>query len=69
MQCYNAGLKISRLKLSNVAKRNNISMNDFARASRLSKPFVETLLKVSFAVGITMDELLRKLGGEEIDLR
>ena len=69
-------------------RRNRISMNDFAKASGLSKPYVSmleadknsksgkpikpsvaTLTKVSFAVGITMDELLRKLGDEEIDLR
>ena len=33
------------------------------------KPSIETLLKVSCAVGMTLDELLRKLGDEEIDLR
>lgn len=33
------------------------------------KPSVETLLKVSYAVGIPLGELLRKLGDEEIDLR
>lgn len=33
------------------------------------KPSVETLVKVSAAVGIPLDELLRKLGDEEIDLR
>ena len=30
---------------------------------------VETLLKVSFAVSMTLEELLRKLGDEEIVLR
>lgn len=33
------------------------------------KPSVDTLLKVSCAVGMPLDELLRKLGDEEIDLR
>lgn len=33
------------------------------------KPSVETLIKVSFAVGVSLEELLRKLGDEEIDLR
>lgn len=33
------------------------------------KPSVDTLMKVSFAVGITLEDLLRKLGDEEIDLR
>ena len=33
------------------------------------KPSVETLLKVSCVLGVTLEELLRKLGDEEIDLR
>ena len=33
------------------------------------KPSVDTLMKVSSAVGVTLDELLRKLGDEEIYLR
>lgn len=33
------------------------------------KPSVETLLKVSYAVGMPLGELLRKLGDEEISLR
>ena len=33
------------------------------------KPSVETVLKVSYAVGMPLDELLRKLGDEEMDLR
>ena len=32
-------------------------------------PSVETLLKVSVVIGIPLNKLLRKLNGEEIDLR
>lgn len=33
------------------------------------RPSVDTLMKVSFAVGMTLEELLRKLGDEEIALK
>ena len=40
-----------------------------SKSDKPIKPSVAKLTKVSFAVGIIMDELLRKLGDEEIDLR
>ena len=40
-----------------------------SKSGKPIKPSVAKLTKVSFAVGIIMDELLRKLGDEEIDLR
>ena len=49
-----------------------VSMLEANKNSNGGKPIapsVETLQKVACTVGISLDELLRKLGDEEIDLR
>ena len=49
-----------------------VSMLEADKNSKTGKPIkpsAETLSKVSFAVGMTMDELLIKLDDEESDLR
>ena len=67
----------NRISMGDFAKASGlskpyISMLEADKNSNSGKPIkpsAATLTKVSFAIGITMDELLRKLGDEEIDLR
>lgn len=67
----------NRISMGDFAKASGLSKpyvsmleaNKNSKGGKPIKPSVETLLKVSSAIGVTLDELLRKLGDEEIDLR
>lgn len=74
IQQYRARNKLSMgdfAKMANLSKPY-ISMLEANRNSNGGKPIapsVETLQKVSSAIGISLDDLLRMLGDEEIDVR
>lgn len=58
-------------KMSGISKPY-VSMLESNKNSNGGKPIapsVETLQKVAHAIGISLDELLRKLGDEKIDIR
>ena len=73
IQQYRARNKLSMgdfAKMSNLS-RPYISMLEANRNSNGGKPIapsIETLQKVSLAIGISFDKLLRMLGDEEIDV-
>lgn len=67
----------NRISMGDFAKASGISKpyvsmleaDKNSKGGKPIKPSIETIVKVSTAVGIPLDELLRKLGDEEIDLR
>lgn len=69
--------KRNRISMGDFAKSSGLSKpyismleaDKNSNGGKPIKPSVETVLKVSYAVGMPLDELLRKLGDEEIDLR
>ena len=66
-----------RISMGDFAKASGLSKpyismleaNKNSKGGKPIKPSAETLMKVSSAIGVTLDELLRKLGDEEIDIR
>ena len=67
----------NKMSMGDFAKASGISKpyismleaNKNSNGGKPIAPSVETLQKVACTVGISLDELLRKLGDEEIDLR
>ena len=68
---------INKMSMGDFARVSGISKpyvsmleaNKNSNGGKPIAPSVETLQKVAFALSISLDELLRKLGDEKIDLR
>lgn len=67
----------NKMSMGDFAKASGISKpyvsmleaNKNSNGGKPIAPSVETLQKVAYSLGISLDELLRKLGDEKIDLR